>query len=252
MRAHPRVRPQPRPEVPRPCCAPETGANFGRELLAVAAAARTATGAPAGSQRGRTLRVVSAQFVAAVTRAGEVPAGPPEVAFVGRSNVGKSSLINALCNQTALARTSKTPGRTQAVVLFDAQLSSGQALRLVDLPGFGHAAVSKTMLAAFSEMIQFYLLAAEGLKLVVILQDCRRDRDDDAIGFAGWLRDNRVPYEVVATKADAVPATRRGAVCQRLQAEFRLKRLPLAVSARDRAGVDELLVRVRNAAFPKP
>ncbi len=204
------------------------------------------------SQRGRTLRVLSAHFVAAVNKVGEVPSGPPEVAFCGRSNVGKSSLINAMCNQNALARTSKTPGRTQAVVLFDAALSSGQTLRLVDLPGFGHAEVSKAMLAAFSEMIQYYLLAAQQLKLVVILQDCRRDRDDDAIGFAGWLRDNHVPYDVVATKADAVPVTRRGAVCQRLQTEFRLNRPPLAVSARDRTGIDDLLVRVRNASFPKP
>lgn len=211
-------------------------------------------GAPSkpASQRGRTLRVNSAHFVAAVNKVGEVPHGPPEVAFCGRSNVGKSSLINAMCNQNALARTSKTPGRTQSVVLFDATLSSGQVLRLVDLPGFGHAEVSKSMLAAFAEMIQYYLLASQQLKLVVILQDCRRDRDDDAIGFAGWLRDNHVAYTVVATKADAVPATRRGAVCQRLQTEFRLKQPPLAVSARDRSGIDELVVRVRNAAFPKP
>ena len=203
-------------------------------------------------RKARVLRIVSAVYVASVGKAGEVPVGPPEFAFVGRSNCGKSSLINALCNQNALARTSKTPGRTQAVNLFDAVLSTGQQLRLVDLPGFGHAAVSKVLLRHFAEMIQFYLLSAENLRMVVILQDSRRDRDDDAIGFAAWLRENKVPYEVVATKCDEIATTKRGAICQRLMTEFRLKQLALAVSAHHKLGTDELLVRIRNAAFAKP
>lgn len=194
------------------------------------------------------LRIVSAAFVASVQGAGQFPDGPPEVAFVGRSNVGKSSLINALCNQHALARTSKTPGRTQAVNLFDAKLSDGTAMRLVDLPGFGHAEVSKGQRRQFSEMIQFYLLAAGQMRLVVILQDCRRDRDLDAIGFAGWLRDNNVPYDVVATKSDELPKTKIGAVCQRLALEFRLRKPALAVSARERTQIDDLLLRLRQAA----
>jgi len=198
----------------------------------------------------RAPEVVEAHYVASVARYGEVPAGPPEVAFVGRSNVGKSSLLNALCRQRALARTSKTPGRTQAVNLFDARLASGQIVRMVDLPGFGHAALAKGQRAWFAEMIQFYLLAAATLRLVLILQDARRDRDDDAIGFAAWLRDNRVPFDVVATKADEIPLARRGAVAARLATEFRLRAPPLCVSAREGLAIDELLGRMVAATRP--
>ena len=204
---------------------------------------------PNANKRG-ALRVLVANYVASIAQFGEVPAGPPEVAFIGRSNVGKSSLINGLCDHKGLARTSKTPGRTQAVNLFDAQLSSGQALRLVDLPGFGHAAISKQKIAGFSEMIQFYMLQSTHLRLVLLLQDARRDRDDDAIGFANWLRENGVPCEPVATKADEISASQRGAVCLRLQTDFRCDRLPLAVSARDDFGLDTLLLRIRAVAYP--
>ncbi len=197
------------------------------------------------------LRVLRAEYIASVKGIGEVPAGHPEIAVVGRSNVGKSSLINAMCNHQGLARTSKTPGRTQSINLFDATLSSGQVLRLVDLPGFGHAEVSKKLLGEFSEMIQFFLLASEHIKLVLILQDSRRDRDDDAIGFAQWLRDNHVPFDVVATKADEVPKTKIGSVIYRMQHEFGLARPALAVSVRDGRGVDDLLVKLRNAAFTR-
>jgi GTP-binding protein len=236
---------QPRPATaqPRPVTPPPPPKS-------VAAGQSPPPRRPAGGAGG--LRVVDAQFVAAVAKTGEVPSGPPEVAVVGRSNVGKSSLLNALCGRHQLARTSRTPGRTQRIVLFDARLSSGQTLRLVDLPGFGHAEVSKQQRAAFGEMIQFYLLGAEYLRLVLILQDARRERDEDAIGFALWLRENGVAYDVVATKADEVPRNRIHAVQARLQAEFKLATLPLAVSAHEGREIGTLLLRLRNAAFPKP
>ncbi len=200
----------------------------------------------------RVLRITQAEFVASVLKAGEVPDGGPEIAFVGRSNVGKSSLINALCGREALARTSRTPGRTQRINLFDAKLSDGKQLRLVDLPGFGHAEVSKAMMAQFAEMIQYYLVGSEAMRLVLILQDARRDRDDDAIGFSRWLAENRVPFDVVATKADEIPKTRIGAVTARLKTEFRLEQAPLAVSSREGTNIVELLTRLRNTAYPKP
>ena len=196
---------------------------------------------PVARKKPKLLGVIRAVYVASVARAGEVPAGPPEIAFVGRSNVGKSSLINALCRQKALARTSKLPGRTQAVNLFDADLNSGQTIRFVDLPGFGHANIAKSKIATFSEMIQYYLLGADHMRLVVLLQDARRDRDDDAIGFAAWLRENKIPYTVVATKGDEISANLRMNVAARLQCEFHLAKPAPVVSAFEKWGIDELL-----------
>lgn len=198
------------------------------------------------------LRVLAARYVASVQQFAEVPAGPPEIAFVGRSNVGKSSLINALCGHKGLARTSKTPGRTQAINLFDADLSSGQQLRFIDLPGFGHAELSKQKIAGFSELIQFYLLQSTHLRLVLILQDARRDRDHDAVGFARWLQENNVACEPVATKADEIPSSQRDGVARRLQTDFSCARPILAVSARDNFGLEALLLRIRAAGYPMP
>lgn len=227
-----------------------SGSGPGARVGSRGPAAAGNASAPKSLRKG--LRIVRADFVASVLRSGDVPPGPPEFAFVGRSNVGKSSLINALCEREALARTSRTPGRTQRINLFDATLSTGQVVRLVDLPGFGHAEVSKALLAQFSEMIQFWMLASDHLRQVLILQDARRDRDDDAIGFAYWLQENGVDFDVVATKCDAVPKNKLGAVTARLREEFRLPQAPLAVSAHDRVGISELLTRVRNTAFPRP
>ncbi len=241
-------KPQPKPQ-PKPSAKIVTKSHA-KPIQPNAAAAK---GEPAPKKRApRVLRIISADFVASVRKAGEFPSGAPEIAFVGRSNVGKSSLINALCGREALARTSKTPGRTQRINLFDATLSDGKVLRLVDLPGFGHAEVSKAMMAQFSEMIQYYLVGSETMRKVLILQDARRDRDEDAIGFARWLNENRVPFDVVATKADEISKTKIGTVCARLKAEFQLEELPLAVSARDGSHIVELLNKLRNTAYPRP
>lgn len=201
----------------------------------------------------KNLRVVQADFIASVQNFGEVPAGLPEIAVCGRSNVGKSSLVNALAGRNHLARTSKTPGRTQQIVLFDLKLSSGESLRLCDLPGFGHAKVSKALLHSFSPMIQAYLTDSKDLRAVVILQDCRRDRDEDAIGFAEWLRDLGRHVEIVATKMDELPKTQRTLVLMRLQKDFGLKRLPIGISVRENLGVTDLLHQVRRLLkAPKP
>lgn len=259
-RSNPRLPAQPSAPAASKQSAKPAGKPAAKPVMAVKVASATAKPANAGVSLTQaaprkptsSLRVIRAEYIASVKGIGEVPAGPPEIAIVGRSNVGKSSLLNAMCNHQGLARTSKTPGRTQAINLFDATLSSGQMLRLVDLPGFGHAEVSKKLMSEFSEMIQFFLLASEHLRLVLILQDSRRDRDDDAIGFAQWLRDNNVPCAVVATKADEVSKTKIGSITYRLQHEFGLARPALAVSVRDGRGIDELLLSLRNVAFGQP
>ena len=203
-------------------------------------------GVKSGGVKG--LRVIDARFVAAVQAVGEVPPGPPEIAVVGRSNVGKSSLVNAISGRNHLARTSKTPGRTQAIILFDLDLSTGETVRLVDVPGFGHAKVARTLRDTFSPMIMGYLQESKHLKSVLILQDCRRDTDEDALGFAQWLREIDRRVDVVATKLDELPKTKRAAVLHRLEVDFDLEHPVFPTSVREGLGVTDLLHHVRRLA----
>jgi GTP-binding protein len=125
-----------------------------------------------------------------------------EVAFAGRSNVGKSSLINALTGQTALARTSHTPGRTQELIFFEAPDKT--ILRLVDMPGYGYAAAPKTKVASWTELIHKFLLGRATLARVYVLIDSRhglKDLDQDVLKM---LDKSAVSYQVVLTKADQV------------------------------------------------
>jgi len=233
-----------------------TGTGAGaRAGTGAGARAGAGAGAGAGAAKAKPIwpntrnnAIRKALFVASVDGVGQFPPGPVEVAFTGRSNVGKSSLINGICGHGSLARTSKTPGRTQRVNLFDIEFGNGQLLRLVDLPGFGHAELPRDQRVAMAEMIQLYLLGQERLGLVIILQDSRRDRDEDAIGFAQWLKQNGVAVDVVATKCDQIPRNKLGAVQQRLQREFELPYLPMAVSSKEGMGMEELRMRLRSLA----
>jgi GTP-binding protein len=146
-------------------------------------------------------------FVASATRVAQLPASSAEVAFVGRSNVGKSALINALANTKQLARVSNTPGRTQLINLFE--LDGGGTL--VDLPGYGYAKVPGRIRKDWPEMIEGYLLERESLVQVFVLVDGvigPTPLDDQMLD---WLRANGIPHTVVATKLDKVKSSKRGA-----------------------------------------
>ena len=147
-------------------------------------------------------------FVRSATRVRELPDSPVEVAFVGRSNVGKSSLINALANRKQLARVSNTPGRTQVINLFslDGGPDSGT---VVDLPGYGFAKASKAVRRDWPEMIEGYLLDREELAMVFVLVDGPIGPTQLDVQMLEWLRYNGVPHTVVATKLDKVKASKR-------------------------------------------
>ncbi|MFZ9629360.1 MAG: ribosome biogenesis GTP-binding protein YihA/YsxC [Ilumatobacteraceae bacterium] len=139
-------------------------------------------------------------FVTSATRYTDLPDSPCEVALVGRSNVGKSSLINALANRRQLARVSNTPGRTQLINLFT--LPTGGTV--VDLPGYGYAAVPGREKAGWQRMIEGYLLEREPLDVVFVLVDGEIGPTKLDVQMLHWLRECGVPHTVVATKLDKV------------------------------------------------
>jgi GTP-binding protein len=154
------------------------------------------------------VRVVSAEFEAGAARAESLPPpGCEEVAFVGRSNVGKSSLMNALVQRRKLVRTSRTPGCTRQLNLFAVKLADGRALRLVDLPGYGYAKLSKAERQGWAAPLEAYIRTRGSLGVVVLLVDARRGFEEDDAQMAAFLSAPRPSgaaprLVVVATKMD--------------------------------------------------
>jgi GTP-binding protein len=151
---------------------------------------------------GRPLQI---RFVSSATRAEQLPDSDAEVAFVGRSNVGKSSLINALAHQKQLARVSNTPGRTQLINLFE-HAGGGT---LVDLPGYGYAKVPGRIRKEWGPMIEGYLLDRDELVMVFVLVDGAIGPTPLDTQMLDWLRENDVPHTVVATKMDKVKSSKK-------------------------------------------
>lgn len=207
---------------------------------------------PESLEAGRRLFARPAVFRMGVARLDQLPpAELPEVAFAGRSNVGKSSLINALTGRSGLARTSNTPGRTQEINLFDLD----GRLTLVDLPGYGYAQAPKALVKRWTELVFAYLRGRPSLMRVCLLIDARhglKQTDEEVMTLLGQAA---VPFQPVLTKADLV---RRGDL-DRLVEELgmRLGRtlgaMPTALptSARSREGLDLLRAALAKLARPE-
>jgi GTP-binding protein len=176
------------------------------------------------------------------------PATLPEVAFVGRSNVGKSSLINALTNRRALARVSQTPGRTREINFF----RLGESLMLVDLPGYGYAKASKAMSAQWQQLIFAYLRGRPTLRRVVLLIDARRGILESDAEAMTLLDRAAVSFALVLTKADELSTSQIDAAVAAAAAESRRHAAAfpetVAVSAHSRAGLDSLRAHVARVA----
>lgn len=129
----------------------------------------------------------------------------PELAFAGKSNVGKSSMINALLNRKSLARTSSSPGKTQTINFYNVN----DILNFVDLPGYGYAKVSKTEKEKWGNMINMYLSSREQLKEVILLVDIRHEPNANDIQMYEWIKSYGCTGFVIATKADKISKTQR-------------------------------------------
>ncbi len=181
-------------------------------------------------------------FVLSATSLEGLPAARAEVAVIGRSNVGKSSLLNALAARQKLAHTSKTPGRTQMLNYF----SLGDGIGVVECPGYGYASVSKKMRASWEEMIDRYLLEREPLTMVMVLVDGEIGPTKLDVEMLEWCRAELVPHTVIATKHDKVRAAKRERRKRDLATGCGL--LPgdiVWVSAEKGTGIDRLRALVR-------
>lgn len=196
---------------------------------------------PEAVEAGRRLFAQSCDFVAGVVDVGGLPPGRlPEVAFAGRSNVGKSSLINALTGRKTLARTSHTPGRTRQLNFFDL----GGRLMLVDMPGYGYAQAPKAQVDAWTKLVFDYLKGRVTLKRVYLLIDARHGIKKNDEEVMDLLDRAAVSYQIVLTKADKIKA----AGVPRLIEETaqKVKRRPaaypaiIATSSEKGLGLDEL------------
>jgi GTP-binding protein len=195
--------------------------------------------------------VVEAQFLAAVGPDGAfLPPTLPEVAFAGRSNVGKSSLINTLVGRRGLARTSSTPGCTRSINFFHIRAADGLNFQLVDLPGYGYAKRSKAERASWGPLLERYLLERAPLRAVVLLVDVRRGLEDEEEALLEFLRQPskatrpKPGLVLVATKIDKLPlAQRHGALAKLKRAGDGAGAIGFSSVTRD--GVDPLWKRLR-------
>ena len=189
--------------------------------------------------------VPEARFLCSATSAEHYPpAGRPEVAFAGRSNVGKSSLMNVLLRRRRLVRVSKEPGRTREINFF----SVGDELLLVDLPGYGYARVSRSLRASWGPMIERYLLEREELAGLVLLVDIRRRPEEEERQLLKLAMLRGLHVIVVATKADQLPAGElRGRVQSIADILYLRTSWIIPFSKPTRRGRDEIWLRVQTA-----
>jgi len=192
-----------------------------------------------------------AHFVVSASSPDEFPAPTlPELAVVGRSNVGKSSLINALVGQDGLARTSRTPGRTRLVNWFEVETKP--RFLLVDLPGYGYAEVSKATRESWRPLIETYLAQRTTLAGVLLLIDIRRGSQDEELDFVPWLAEREKPIVVALTKADKLPKNKRTLEVMRAKQELGLRRDPFAVSTLSHDNIEPLWRALLQVVAPRP
>ncbi len=187
------------------------------------------------------MKPMNAKFVASAATPASIPrATLPEIAFMGRSNVGKSSLLNSLLGVKGLARTSSTPGRTKALNFFDI---NGEIF-FVDLPGYGYAKVSKTERQQWGQLIEIYLAQRETLMLCILIVDARHEPSPLDLQMKSWLEHFGLSFLVVTTKIDKLSANEQRASLSRAQKVLATNRI-VPYSAVTGAGAKQLWDEIR-------
>lgn len=186
--------------------------------------------------------ITSAKFTLSSPTVGMCPKDDkPEYAFIGRSNVGKSSLINMLCRNKKLAKTSATPGKTMLINHF----IINEEWYLVDLPGYGYAKRSKTEIHKLEQMIRGYILQREQLINVFVLIDVRLEPQNIDLDFINWLGQSNVPFTIIFTKADKLTNTKVQSnvsnYCRKLEETWEEMPMMFITSSESRQGRDEVL-----------
>lgn len=195
------------------------------------------------------MKITSVEFIKSATIPEHYPDDIlPEVAFAGRSNVGKSSLINMLLGRKRLARTSNTPGRTQLINFF----SVNNKLFLVDLPGYGYAKVPAAVRKNWGLMIEKYLKGRRNLCLVIVILDIRRIPSKDDISLIEWLHCNRISIRFVLTKADKLSRNQIIQNCRKIKESLQITDNDLIIfSAKTGYGKDDIWKSVACATGTK-
>jgi GTP-binding protein len=192
------------------------------------------------------VKISSARFVKSATRPDDFPRDQrPEIAFCGRSNIGKSTLLNALTNVQGLARTSSSPGRTQTINFFAIDGADGR-IYFVDLPGYGYAKVPKAVKEGWGAMIEGYLRDRKQLKLALMLVDSRMPPTESDEKMKQWLDHYRIPNTVVLTKTDKISRSQLHQALRTGADTLNTKEI-IPFSAVTGSGKDEILKRIRAA-----
>lgn len=192
------------------------------------------------------MKIQSAEFVTGAVTPKQYPKTfLPEVAFAGRSNVGKSSLLNSILNRKKLVKTSATPGKTQEINFFEIN----RRWMFTDLPGYGFARAPANVRRKWQGMIEQYLTGREPLRLVVLLVDIRRDPTELDLQMQEWLEHWGIPYLLVATKADKLKQAERARQLKKIKSAFdpEGRREVIAFSCQVNLGRKELWAHIRNA-----
>ncbi len=192
--------------------------------------------------------IKSSEFITSAVKPSQYPqTGLPEIAFAGRSNVGKSSLINRVINRKRLVKTSSTPGRTQLVNFF----MVNSAFLFVDLPGYGYAKVPASVKKTWGPMIETYLSTRETLLGVVLLMDLRRIPKLEELNFINWLNHYDIPAILVLTKADKLSKTKQIKQILAISKTLSIKSDNLVLfSAKTNLGNERLRNKIENLLSP--